>query len=327
MLDDIDRALVHALHLDGRVPFSRVGAVLGVSPQTIARRYQRLRAESSLRVVGLPRLEVTGGAQWMLRLVASPASAQNLAHALVRRPDTSWVYLTSGGTEIVALAQADADATDHALLLRDIPRRSGITQVSAHLLLRTYRGGPSVWQGMADALSPDQQEQLRGPRSPSEAVDVPLEETDRRLLSALALDGRATHTELGAAAGCSAVTAARRLAELRDRGVVYFDVEFETSQLGAPTKALLWMSVPPARLAQVASALAEHRELAFVAVTTGRTNLVANALCDGPAELHDYLTVRLGELDAIQVIESAPVLRTLKASSPVARMGAAGQSG
>ncbi|MFI1996953.1 Lrp/AsnC family transcriptional regulator [Actinoplanes sp. NPDC020271] len=319
MLDEIDRALVHALHLDGRVPFSRVGAVLGVSPQTIARRYQRLRTGSSLRVVGLPRLEATGGAQWMLRLVASPASAQNLAHALVRRPDTSWVYLTSGGTEIVALVQADPDVADHSLLLRDIPRRSGITQVSAHLLLRTYRGGPSVWPGMADALTPEQQEQLRGPQARADGVDGRLEEIDRRLLAALARDGRATHTELGAAAGCTPVTAARRLAELRERGAVYFDVEFETSQLGARTKALLWMSVPPARLAHVAATLAGHRELAFVAVTTGRTNLVANALCDGPADLHDYLTVRLGELEAIQAIESAPVLRTLKASSPMGR--------
>jgi DNA-binding Lrp family transcriptional regulator len=348
VLDEIDRALVHALHLDGRVSFTRVGAVLGVSPQTITRRYQRLRAEASLRVVGLRHPEATGGTRWMLRLVADPAGAQSLAHALVRRPDTTWVYLASGGTEIVTLVQAGAEVGDHSLLLHDIPRRSGITQVSAHLVLRAYLGGPSTWRGLADALTASQEAALRPPASSEPALSgsalsgsalsgsalsgsalsgpafsgpAELGEIDRRLLAALARDGRTPHTELAAAAGCSAVTAARRLTELRERGVLFFDVEIETAPLGGVTKALLWLSVPPAQLASVATALAGHRELGFVAVTTGRTNLVAIALCRDPADLHDYLTVRLGELDAIQAIESTPVLRTLKAASPVPLLG------
>jgi DNA-binding Lrp family transcriptional regulator len=98
----------------------------------------------------------------------------------------------------------------------------------------------------------------------------------------LARDGRTPHTELAVAAGCSAVTVARRIAELRERGVLFFDVEIETAPLGGVTKAVLWLSVPPAQLADVATAMAGHPELAFVAVTTGRTNLVAIALCPQP---------------------------------------------
>lgn len=52
MLDDLDRALIHALHLDGRAPFSRIAGVLGVSAQTVARRYLRLRTEAGLRAAG-----------------------------------------------------------------------------------------------------------------------------------------------------------------------------------------------------------------------------------------------------------------------------------
>ena len=40
MLDDLDRALIHALHIDGRAPFSQIAAALDVSPQTVARRYR-----------------------------------------------------------------------------------------------------------------------------------------------------------------------------------------------------------------------------------------------------------------------------------------------
>ncbi|MFD2415553.1 AsnC family protein [Amycolatopsis pigmentata] len=50
---DLDRAVVHASQIDGRAPFSRIGEVLDVSDQTVARRHGRLRAMSALRVVGL----------------------------------------------------------------------------------------------------------------------------------------------------------------------------------------------------------------------------------------------------------------------------------
>jgi hypothetical protein len=91
MVDVIDRGLVHALQLDGRAPYSRIGEVLGVSTQTVARRFNRLRAEAGLRVIGLPDPQATGQSQWLLRLTAAPHAAQDLARALSRRSDTSWI--------------------------------------------------------------------------------------------------------------------------------------------------------------------------------------------------------------------------------------------
>ena len=48
--DPLDRQLVHALQLDPRAPFSRVAAVLGVSDQTVARRYSRLRTDGLIAI-------------------------------------------------------------------------------------------------------------------------------------------------------------------------------------------------------------------------------------------------------------------------------------
>jgi DNA-binding Lrp family transcriptional regulator len=283
MLDDLDRGLVHALHLDGRAPFNRIAAVLGVSTQTVARRYRRLRAEAALRVVGLPDPRRTGRAQWLARLTASPSTAQDIAHALARRPDTSWVKLASGGTEIVAVVHTPSGTTvAHPLLLRDIPRTASITAVSAHYVLHTYLGGPTAWAGRAAALDADRQRRL-APPVPTDAA--PPEGTEA-LLEPLSHDGRATIADLAAATGWSPATVTRRLADLRASGTVFFDVEFDDTLYGATTQALLWMSVIPARLDRVAKTLAEHAELAFVAATTGPTNLVAHALCPDPAALH-----------------------------------------
>ncbi|MEU9498796.1 Lrp/AsnC family transcriptional regulator [Streptomyces sp. NPDC048196] len=318
-LDEIDRGLIHALHIDGRAPFSRIAEVLGVSTQTVARRYRRLSAEAGLRVVGLADPHRAGRAQWLVRLTATPHSAPDLARALARRSDTSWVKLASGGTEIIAVVHTPAGGADgRSLLLHDIPRTAGITALSAHYLLHTYLGGPTAWRVRANVLDPRQRRQLTPPArentTPSPATGATPTDDDRALLSTLQRDGRAGQAELAAATGWSPATVARRLAALRASAALFFDVECDDTLFGATTQALLWMTVAPARLEQVATALARHEELAFVAATTGRTNVVAHALCPDPAALHHYLTHRLGGQRAIHALETAPVLRTVKAA-------------
>ncbi|MET9784850.1 Lrp/AsnC family transcriptional regulator [Streptomyces canus] len=323
MLDDLDRGLIHALHIDGRVPFSRVASVLGVSAQTVARRYRRLCADSGLRVVGLTDPHQVGLTQWLVRLTVTARSARDIAGALVRRPDTSWVKLASGGTEIVAVVHAPNDsASDNSLLLCDIPRTAGITAVSAHCLLHTYVGGPANWRRSAEALDEGQQQVLREAVA---ALGVPRQPAavDAELLAALEKDGRTGQGELARATGWAPATVGRRLSDLRAGGALFFDVEVDAALFGVTTRALLWMSVPPSRLERVATELSGHDELAFVAATTGPTNLVAQALCRDPADLHRYLTGRLGALEEIHSLETSPVLRNLKAASPALRAGAA----
>ncbi|MGH3799390.1 MAG: Lrp/AsnC family transcriptional regulator [Pseudonocardiaceae bacterium] len=111
----------------------------------------------------------------------------------------------------------------------------------------------------------------------------------------------------------SAATITRRVAELRQRGALFFDVEMDDAFLGITASAMLWMSVAPAHLDRVATALAGYEELAFVTATTGPTNLLAHALCPDPEALHHRRLV----FDTITSIETAPVLRTLKAAAPL----------
>ncbi|WP_202874070.1 Lrp/AsnC family transcriptional regulator [Kribbella speibonae] len=328
MVDAIDRALVHALQLDGRAPYSRIGEVLGVSTQTVARRFNRLRAEAGLRVIGLPDPELAGRSQWLLRLTAVPHAAQDLAGALSRRSDTSWIKLASGGTEIVSIVHA-TQSDGNALLLHDIPRTAGITSVSAHYLLHLYVGGPTAWRGRAKSLTPAQESALRSSRAPGvgtgAAAGTPgrgavraLDVGDGKLLAGLGADGRATHAELAVRTGWSAATVARRMEELQGSGAIYFDVDVDPGALGFTTSAMLWLSVPPAHLDAVGRALAGHDGLGFVAATTGRTNLVAQAICASPNALHTYLTERVGAIEHITAIETVPVLRTVKAAAPFA---------
>ncbi|MGW0969770.1 Lrp/AsnC family transcriptional regulator [Streptomyces sp. NPDC002516] len=322
-VDELDHCIIHALRIDGRAPFSRIAEVLGVSTQTVARRYGRLSSELALRVVGVANPRQPSGGKWILRLTASPTTAQSVAYSLARRDDTTWVRLVSGGTEICFVMNS---AAHHTLLFREIPRVGNIAEVSAHRLLHTYLGGPTAWQGHTTALTDEQQEHLRRALDSSDEADEPklrstLSEADWHLLAALQNNGRISYTDLAAETGQSSSTITRRLTALQASGMLTFDVEISAEVYGITTQALLWMSVAPAHLNQVANTLIQHRELAFLASTTGPTNLVALVLCKSPGELHDYLADRLSALDAIRMLETSPVQRTLKTCSPFLHSG------
>ncbi|MEU7856964.1 AsnC family transcriptional regulator [Nonomuraea sp. NPDC049141] len=309
-LDDLDRQLVHALQIDGRAPFSRIAAVLGASDRTLARRYRRLRSAGVLRVVGLPQVRPLGHVDWFVRIRCTPDAVTTVAAALARREDTSWVTLTSGATEVTCIIRAHIRSDQDNVLLPKLPRTARITAVTAHCLLRAV-AGTSGWPGRTSALNPQQIETL-SPQPPTLNGHMELTEADQRLLPVLAADGRAGYPALAAATGWSESTVRRRLDELRRNDVLYFEVEIDPMLFGYATEAVLWLTVAPSELTEVAQALAGHPEIAFAAATTGDPNMIAFTVCADPDALYDYLATRIGALPGVLKVETALIARHIK---------------
>lgn len=305
--DELDLQLIHALQIDGRAPFSRIAEVLGVSDQTVARRYSRLRSQQRVRVTGRTDPARLGEVSWLVRIQCVPSVALTIGQALARRSDTSWVKLTSGGTEIICAVRAATGHDSGSLLLDKLPRTPNVTQVSANCILHVFYGGPD---GVVDVLDAAQVARLQPP-APVHAGPAVLDDADRRLIEALRADGRAAITELSAATGLPPTTVRRRMAELRRSGVLYFDVDLDYGSLTA-MQTMLWLSVAPDGLPAAGRALAAHAEVPFVAATTGVSNLYATVLSPSPDALFTYLSAKVAELPAVQRVESAPVIRTLK---------------
>ncbi|EOD68943.1 Lrp/AsnC family transcriptional regulator, partial [Amycolatopsis vancoresmycina] len=156
LLDGLDRRLAHALQLDGRASFAAIAAVLGVSDQTVARRYRRLRSAGVLRVVGLTEAAPLGQVTWLVRLRCVPDAAAAIAAGLARRDDTQWVSLMSGGTEIACFVRAPLREQADGLLLGQLPRTPRVVSMTAYRLLRRFAGGPAAWPGRASALTAEQ---------------------------------------------------------------------------------------------------------------------------------------------------------------------------
>jgi DNA-binding Lrp family transcriptional regulator len=323
--DDVDRALVHALQIDGRAPFRRVAEVLGVSDQTVARRYARLCSTRALRVVGFSDPTVVGDDQWHVRLRCAPDASVEIAEALARRPDTSWIGLISGGTEIACSLRGSGRDADEMLLHR-LPRTPRILDVSAFEVLHVFYGGarePFTKQG---ALTGEQAAALRE-HLPAPADPPRLDDVDRRLLELLRVDGRAPVEDMARTCGTSASTVRRRLHDLRAGGLLYLDVDVTPEVIELPLRTMLWLTVAPAHLDAAGRALAAHPEVPFAAAIAGRANIYASVANADAAGLYRYLTSRVAELPGVQAVETAPVIRTVKAAgtrypvTPVRRPG------
>ncbi|MGW9494912.1 Lrp/AsnC family transcriptional regulator [Streptomyces prasinus] len=309
-LNDLDLRLLHALQLDGRAPFSKIADVLGVSDRTVARRFGRLRSAGIARVSGVPDSRRTGHAEWLVRLRGLPSTTVPLARVLARRPDTAWVTTLSSGTEIVCVFRV---ADGGPAPLKDLGPLPRITRIDAQQLLRPVM--EHRWAGRTSALTPHQIDSLRlGPTE--DTGPVRLTELDRRLLPALAADGRAAYPSLARHVGWSESAVRRRLEELRHTGVLQLDVEVAPDMIGFTAQCLIWLAVAPARLADTAQALAADAEAAFVAATTGTHNLMAVAVCRNTEALHTYLTSRLGGLGGIDRMESALITSYSKRTAP-----------
>jgi DNA-binding Lrp family transcriptional regulator len=310
VIDATDRKIVHAMQLDGRAPFSRIAAVLGLSEQTVARRWRRLRADGVVRVLGLT---APDGAEpnWFVRVRVQPAAAGSVADALARRTDVSWVSVTAGGAEITFATNPASARQRDALLLDRLPRTVQVIDLTAFSVLHAFVGGPYEWSGFPDRLDEAQAAAVAPQRPRPQASTLRGEPDDEPLLAALAVDGRLSYAELAGVTGWSESRVARRIQTLRDGGLLYFDLEIANELLGHPLNALLWLAVAPAALAHVGESLAREPETAYTAVLTGPSNLVVAVACRDTAHLYRFITERVGALP-VTSLETATVLRRIK---------------
>jgi DNA-binding Lrp family transcriptional regulator len=320
VIDALDRRIIQALYVDPRAPFNRLSEVLGPSEQTIARRYRRLFDQHVVRVVGQLDSQRLGQYDWAVRIRCAPGSAPTVATKLAQHPDTSWVQLTSGGTEIFSLIHSRDGEQRTPLLLSQISVGRTVVDLEAYCLLHLFATGLSAPPGPSD-LSGGEMTQLLTAARDRPSVDRPkatLADSDWPLVQALADDGRASYRQLAARTHWHETTARRRVEELIASGVLFFDLDLASDVFGIRSQALLWLSVAPTNLGEVGQALAGRSEFPFVAATTGSTNLVAALVCPQDRSLYEYLTDEMTALDGLTHIETAPVMQFVKMHATMA---------
>jgi Lrp/AsnC family transcriptional regulator, regulator for asnA, asnC and gidA len=100
-LDDVDRALIEALQLDGRRSFRRIARDVGVSEATIRARYQRLCADNILQVTAVTNPLGVGFEAMAMVGIRTAGPPSPVAEQLAAWNEAGYVVVTAGQFDLV----------------------------------------------------------------------------------------------------------------------------------------------------------------------------------------------------------------------------------
>jgi DNA-binding Lrp family transcriptional regulator len=313
-LEEMDRRIAAALLAAPRASWREVAACLDLSERTVIRRAAPLYADGTLRATAVVNPALAPGViPLALRIDCRPTRIQQVARALSRRSDTTWVDVLGSGDEISAIFFLDGPEARVNLLLRDLPATDAVRSWSAYTLLRVFA---NAFRWTAGLLSPEETARLPVARPLPRPAPSAL---DDALIRILIEDGRASYAELARRADTTPLTARRRLDALVGGQVVRLATEVDLALLGIHAEALLWITVQPGALEETAQILSNHPQVRFAAATTGSANLlIAVAAADLDA-LYGFLTTEVGPLGQVTGVEITPLLATAKRTGLIRR--------
>jgi Lrp/AsnC family transcriptional regulator, regulator for asnA, asnC and gidA len=112
-LDDVDRAIIEQLQADGRMPYTRLGAAVGLSEAAVRQRVQRLTDSGVMQIVAVTDpLQVGFSRQAMIGLKCE-GDLSLVADALAAMTEVDYVVITAGGFDLLCEVVCEDD--DHLL--------------------------------------------------------------------------------------------------------------------------------------------------------------------------------------------------------------------
>jgi len=139
-----------------------------------------------------------------------------------------------------------------------------------------------------------------------------LDSTDLAILRLLEADGRTPTAQIARALGISEPTIRKRMDRLFEEDIIKVVAVFNPRKTGYATDVLIMVRVAPGHLQAVGQALAALEHVVYLGYTTGRHDIVVEALFADDEALFQFLEEELPTMEGVVGTETAHVLRTEK---------------
>ncbi|WP_314649943.1 Lrp/AsnC family transcriptional regulator [uncultured Microbacterium sp.] len=130
-----------------------------------------------------------------------------------------------------------------------------------------------------------------------------LDDIAKRIIELLQEDGRRPYAEIGREVGLSEAATRQRVQRLTEAGVIQIVAVTDPLQLGFPRMAMIGIRVT-GDPRTIAEALAGITELAYVVVTLGSFDILAEAICESDEHLVDLISTRIRTIPGVVHTES-----------------------
>ncbi|WP_217179486.1 Lrp/AsnC family transcriptional regulator [Streptomyces sp. AC495_CC817] len=301
-LGELDLAIVHALQIDARAPWTRVAAAVGADAATVARHWQALREESLAWLTAWPTPERWSSTTDVAVVLLDPRTTAEVIDEVVRQAWVLSVDDTSAGCLVLVAGSGGlAVLGERVRALSTLGARVRRMDVASAIVAED-----SGWR--LRVLSRQQQRMLRdGGSSPSEEPRPPRPEVVDDLADALDEDPRMPAATVAQRLGVSEATARRAVDRSVAAGLLRLGCDLAMPAAGYRRGAILWgRSADPEGAAGRAARLPEaHR----VGILVGRAPLFA---CVRARSLTALPQIEQAWGDDVEVVDRWTVLRSLK---------------
>lgn len=165
-LDDIDRSIIEALQVEGRRPYKRIAAEIGVSEGSVRYRVQRLEEAGILQVVGIADpLRIGFNTMALVGVRVRPGSMEHVCRALAELPQASYVAMVTGSFDVFVEAICRDPEDFRTFLTEDLHAIEGVLGAESFIILELHK--LAYGWGVASA---DPAPRLLGGGKPSQVV-------------------------------------------------------------------------------------------------------------------------------------------------------------
>jgi Lrp/AsnC family transcriptional regulator, regulator for asnA, asnC and gidA len=139
-LDAIDRRIIGALQAEGRRPYSRIAAELGVSESSVRYRVARLEDSGMLQIVGIADpLRIGFDRMALIGLKVRPGALQDVCRAVTAFPETSYVAAIAGSYDVIVEVVCRDTAHFTELLTERLHTTDGVLSTESFLVLEIHK--------------------------------------------------------------------------------------------------------------------------------------------------------------------------------------------
>lgn len=309
VLTETDLELVDAVQVNPRASWVTIGATLGISAVTAARRWGALSAQGAVWTGSVMGPKLFRGA--VVEIRCRPRTTESVIAALCAMPDVFTVARTVGEFDLYALTVTPSAESLTASLLGPIADLD-TDRVRSQAYSRVFGG--HRWR--LSVLNQTQTEQVRAhPARPLRRV--PVAAADRRLFRALAHDARRSYSDLATELDSSPQSVRRQLERMERGGYIAFRADLARPLAGWPLAALLWLTVPDADVDTVGREVGAWIETRFCAAVASSTTLLLIVNLRAVEQLEQIVARLVHAHPAVAVTDRRLVVRMSKVNGRI----------
>ena len=289
-LSELDRRLVQILQLDGRRSFAAIARELDIPEKTARRRVHELVEGGVIHITTVSYPSLLGFETIaMVGITVDPsAHVTEVVSSFAELPAVDYAVITTGRYN--ALIEVLCRDRDQLLTFvnDEIPRRAGIRSAEVLPYLDLYYQEPA-WEAAQSK-----------PNSASRARPCPLDSVDYEIMRVLHDNGRAPFALVGEQVGLSESQVRKRVARMLDEQAMRITAIVNPRSLDFDT--VVWVAIKTKRdrgVSEVADELTRLPSITYVAITAGRFDILAEAVCRTTEDVMRLVDHEIRTLDGI----------------------------